>query len=278
MRESIVGICRFSFLGKCDWVDTRSTDGASDEVLTLRQSMLYTEARLRRRFKAFETMCLPSIRAQTDPDFSFWLLTSPELSEPWMQHLAQLCADIPQIRILVSEARLTSDALRPHLRQAARAAGHPVIQFRIDDDDALSRHHVARIRQNAPTFADQPTFAMSNPEGLIFGSLDGREVQYYRVSRGFVSAGATARMERPGLSIYARPHFGLPKHYPEITCQDGLGFVQTRWELGDTSGRTPRAWSGWQPLERGAFDELLSEDFPFLQSADLSFSETKWAI
>ena len=184
MRESIVGICRFSFLGKCDWVDTRSTDGASDEVLTLRQSMLYTEARLRRRFKAFETMCLPSIRAQTDPDFSFWLLTSPELSEPWMQHLAQLCADIPQIRILVSEARLTSDALRPHLRQAARAAGHPVIQFRIDDDDALSRHHVARIRRNAPTFADQPTFAMSNPEGLIFGSLDGREVQYYRVSRG----------------------------------------------------------------------------------------------
>ena len=85
-------------------------------------------------------------------------------------------------------------------------------------------------------------------------------------------------MERPGLSIYARPHFGLPKHYPEIICQDGLGFVHTRWELGDTSGRTPRARSGWQPLERSAFDEFLSEDFPFLQSADLSFAETKWAV
>jgi hypothetical protein len=41
--------------------------------------MLYAEARLARRFEAFETLCLPSIKAQTDPDFSFWILTSPEL-------------------------------------------------------------------------------------------------------------------------------------------------------------------------------------------------------
>ena len=277
MRETIVGICRFSFLGKCDWAETRNEDGASDEVMTRRHALLYSDARLRRRFEAFERMCLPAIRAQTDPDFSFWLLTSPELPAPWMQHLTRICADIPQIRVLVSEARRTSDALRPHLRKAARAAGHPVIQFRIDDDDALSRHHVARIRRNAPSFAEQPTFVMSNPEGLIFGSLDGAEVKYYRVSRGFVSAGATARMERPGQSIFACPHFSLPKLYPAITFQDGLGFVQTRWEMGDTSGRTPRAWTDWQPLARDAFDRLLDQDFPFLQAADLSFAETKWA-
>lgn len=54
----------------------------------------------------------------------------------------------------------------------------------------------------------------------------------------------------------------LPKHYPEIICQDGLGFVQTRWELGDTSGRTRglgRAGNRWN----AAPDEFLSEDFPF---------------
>ena len=243
--------------------------------MTRRHALLYSDARLRRRFEAFETMCLPSIRAQTDPDFSFWLLTSSELPTPWMQRLEQICAHIPQIRILVSEARRTSDALRPHLREAARAAGHPVTQFRIDDDDAFSRHHVARIRRNALAFADQPTFAFSSSEGLIFGSLDGGEVQDYLVSRGFVSAGATVRMERPGQSIFAHPHFSLPKHYPEIICRDGLGCVQTRWEMGDTSGRTPRAWLDWRPLARSAFDQLLGEDFPFLQAADLSFAETE---
>ena len=266
MRESIVGICRFSFLGKCDWVDTRSTDGASDEVLTLRQSMLYTEARLRRRFKPFETMCLPSIRAQTDPDFSFWLLTSPELPAPWMQHLAQLCADIPQIRILVSEARLTSDALRPHLRQAARAAGHPVIQFRIDDDDALSGHHVARIRQNAPTFADQPTFAVSSSEGLIFGSLDGREVQYYRVSRGLsrpvpphgwsVRASASMRVR-----ISACPST-IPKSSAEtvwVSCRPGgrwgipaggplaPGWIGGRWHAAPSTSFSARIFRFCKP-------------------------------
>lgn len=113
MRETIVGICRFSFPGKCDWAATRNEDGASFKVMTPRHALLYSEARLRRRFEAFETMCLLSIRAQTDPDFNFWLLASSELPVPWMRHLEHHRADIPQIRILVSEARKTTDALRP---------------------------------------------------------------------------------------------------------------------------------------------------------------------
>ena len=79
MRDDIVGICRFSFLGKCDWAETTGKDGDTARVMARRRAMLYAPDRLARRFAAFERLCLPSIRAQTDGDFQFWLLTSPEM-------------------------------------------------------------------------------------------------------------------------------------------------------------------------------------------------------
>lgn len=277
MHDAIVGICRFSFLGKSDWVGTRAADGDAPEILAARCLVLYADERLRRRFLAFETMCLPSIRAQSDPDFSFWLLTSPELPAPWLARLRDLCADVPQIRIIQSPLRNPVEALRPHLREAARAAGRPVIQFRLDDDDAISRDHIARIRRNAARFADLPAFALSWPDGLIFGSLDGAEVKYFRVLQPFSSAGTALRMARPGGCIYAHGHFQLPRLVSSFTALDGLGFVQTRWELGDTSGVTPRSRPGWNEISRLEFDGMLGADFPFLKAADLGFAETKGA-
>jgi len=151
------------------------------------------------------------------------------------------------------------------MRAAAEAAGRPVIQFRIDDDDALSRDHIARIRHHAARLTDMPTFALANPNGLIFGSLDGGPVQYFRSHRAFVSAGATVRMDRPGASIYAHPHFALPNVFPAFTILDGLGYVQSRWDMGDTSGVTPRRMTGWTEIDRAAFEAALADDFPFLR-------------
>jgi len=95
LRDDIVGICRFSFLGKCDWAETTGPDGGDPALMARRRAMLYAGERLARRFAAFETLCLPSVRAQADPDFRFWLLTSPEMPREWMERLrarfAQRC-------------------------------------------------------------------------------------------------------------------------------------------------------------------------------------------
>ncbi|WP_134679322.1 glycosyltransferase [Paracoccus ravus] len=274
MQDAIVGICRFSFLGKCDWVETRPKEGGSPEILAARAPMLYAETRLIRRFKAFETLCLPSIKAQTDPDFRFWILTSPEMPGPWLERLQDLCAEVPQIEIIVSDKRSPMEALAKKLSAAADEAGRPVIQFRVDDDDAFSRHHVARIRRNAQRFSDLPGFGISYPEGLIFGSYDGQPVSFWRGHQAFVGAGAAVRMRLPARCIYAMNHFQLPKHFPAFTDVNGFGYVQTRWDEGDSASVLREQWPRWfREVGADDFQKLLADDFPFLQGVNLSFVE-----
>ncbi|MFO1139588.1 MAG: glycosyltransferase [Paracoccus sp. (in: a-proteobacteria)] len=278
MRDAIIGICRFSFLGKCDWVETRDADGGSDRVLSARLPKIYDPARLERRFEAFEKLCLPSIKAQTDPDFQFWFLTSPEMPVRWLERLRDLTAAIPQVRIIVSAERTPMDALQMPLRAAADAAGRPVIQFRTDDDDAFSRHHVARIRKQAARFPDLPGFGISYPEGLVFGSFEGDPVSYHRAHQSFVGAGAALRMRAPGRCIYAFNHAQIPKFFPAFTSIEGLGYVQTRWDASDSAGHTPGRWPYWfKPISHTEFNAALQEDFPFLNGVDLGFVQKKGA-
>ncbi|RCW83398.1 glycosyltransferase [Paracoccus lutimaris] len=278
MRDDIVGICRFSFLGKCDWYETKNARADVAEMLARRAGLLYAPERLQRRFQAFETFCLPSVKAQTDADFSFWILTSPEMPQLWLERLYDLCADVPQIQILLSDERDTQAALRMPLRRAAEAAGRPVIQFRVDDDDAFSRHHVARIRHHARRFADLPAFAISYPRGLVVGSYDAEPVSYWQTHQAFLGAGAALRMRGSGRAIYAVNHFDLPKHFPAFSDNGGFGYVQTRWDEGDSVATIVANFPKWfLPLSAEDFQSALAEDFPFLQGADLSFVQRKGA-
>ncbi len=278
MRDEILGICRFSFLGKCDWAETVGPEGDSPDLLARRAAMLYAPDRLARRFTAFETLCLPSIRAQTDTDFRFILLTSPQMPKAWLERLQDLCADQPRISLLVSDAASTADALRAPLARAAETAGRPVIQFRVDDDDAFSRHHVARIRRNAARFADLPGFALSWPQGLVYGSYDGAAVTFWRAHQPFLGAGVAVRMRAAGRSIFAFNHFQLPKHFPAFSDISGLGYVQTRWDEGDSVATIVARFPKWfQPLTEAAFRDALRDDFPFLLGRDLGFSQKKGA-
>lgn len=278
LQDVIVGICRFSFLGRCDWAGTAGQGAGAPELLAQRGALLYAPERLERRFAAFETLCLPSVKAQTDGDFRFWLLTSPEMPRPWLERLRDLCAGVPQIRLIVSDKRETVNALREPLREAAEAAGRPVIQFRVDDDDAFSRHHVARIRRHARRFADLPAFAISYPQGLVMGSYQGEPISYWRAHQPFLGAGAAVRMRGPGRCIYAYNHFQLPKHFPAFTDVGGLGYVQTRWDEGDSVATIVAKFPKWfQQLDPAEFQRELAEDFPFLQGIDLGFVERKGA-
>lgn len=277
MHDAIVGICRFSFLGKCDWVDTRGNYDNSKTEREARAADIYDETRLERRFEAFEKLCLPSLRAQTDPDYEFWFLTSPELPGRALEKLHDLCAGMPQVRIILSAARTPQEALGNELKAAADKAGRPVIQFRIDDDDALSRHHVARIRRHAQRFSDLPCFGLSYGNGLIFGSFEGEPLRYFHAFQGFIGAGATLRMRMPGRCIYSVLHMQIPRFFPAFTCMDGHGYVQTRWDSSDSSG-TGNRWPRWfTKIGEAEFQKRLRDDFPFLEGVDLDFVRMKRA-
>lgn len=274
MKDDILGICRFSFLGKCDWAETAGADGADPALLARRAAMLFAPERLARRFTAFERLCLPSIAAQTDAEFSFIILTSPQMPPAFLARLRDLCAPVPQITVLVSEADNTVEALRPALLTAAERAGRPVIQFRVDDDDAFSRHHVARIRSHARRFSDLPAFALSYPQGLVFGSYAGEDVTYWRAHQPFLGAGVAARLRAPGRAIYAFNHFQLPRLFPAFSDVQGLGYVQTRWDEGDSVASIVARFPKWfQPMDHAGFMQAATDDFPFLSATDFGFAQ-----
>lgn len=273
VMDTIVGLLRFSFLGKCDWFQTRGKKGDSPEVMARQKQALYAETRLAKRFEAFEKICLPAMKAQTDQDFQFWVLTSPELPDPWLTRLHDLCAELPQAQLMVSDARTTSEAYAPALRQAAEAAGRPAIQFRIDDDDAVSRHHVARIRREAARLNDLPGFGLSFLRGLVIGGFSGRPMTYFDAYQAFAAAGAAVRMPEPDGCIYDMNNPRIPRLFPSFTDMRGFGYVQTRWDQGNSAAfKKDRPVEHWfTEISAQQFQDYLADDFPFLQGLELEF-------
>lgn len=90
----VIGFCRFSYPAEGGFQ-------VEHETLQERLRYLYAPVRMEERFQHFETICLPGIRAQTDPDFTFLILVGDSLPETYLGRLKDLISDIPQAQIVV---------------------------------------------------------------------------------------------------------------------------------------------------------------------------------
>lgn len=137
----VIGLCRFSYPAEGGF----QVEHAS---ATDRAAYLYAPERMEERFRTFEAFTLPSLKAQTDADFTFLVVIGEDLPARWRDRLEALLAGMPQ-------AVLMPRRPGPHRRvmqaafNAVRAQGAPCLQFRLDDDDAVARGFVARLRQAA---------------------------------------------------------------------------------------------------------------------------------
>lgn len=143
MKLEIKGLVRFSYLAESGFNLSRQ---GLEEVARV----LYDPVRLERRFALFEALCLPSLRAQSDADFSVGILIGNSFPEPAEARLRALIADLPQAHLI----RLRP---LPHMRAVTRAlelvpgaadATH-TMSFRLDDDDAMHRDTIRRLREIA---------------------------------------------------------------------------------------------------------------------------------
>ena len=90
----VLGLCRFSSPALGGFQREHQTRGE-------RQAYLYDTARLIHRFRLFESLCLPSITAQTDRDFTFLILTGDDLPASALDRLHGLVDDYPFIQVLL---------------------------------------------------------------------------------------------------------------------------------------------------------------------------------
>lgn len=96
----IVGICRFSFLGRGDWKPYQGKPDADiDDVIEQQATVLFADARMESRFATFEHLTLASFRAQSDQDFKLIVLASELMPEPYKKKLMSLCGTVPQVKL-----------------------------------------------------------------------------------------------------------------------------------------------------------------------------------
>ncbi|MCR8726542.1 putative rhamnosyl transferase [Frigidibacter sp. ROC022] len=170
----IIGLCRFSVPG----IGGFQTEHGTIEA---RRAMLYDPARLDRRLAWFEHVCLPGLRAQTDPDFTLVLLLGEDLPEPWRGRVLALVADVPQIVVEYAppgpHREICAEAMRRHVHPEATV----LAQFRLDDDDAVAGSFVARTRRDLAAVLGildhKRNFALDYVRGLVL-RWDGELMSY----------------------------------------------------------------------------------------------------
>ena len=132
-RNQILGVLRFSYPAK----EGFAVSGLDPEAL---EAHLYEPARIRQRFAYLETITLPSLAAQTDPDFRLVILGGTTLPMRFRTRLRGLEERYSFVRVCFLERMgalaAAKRAFRRGLEDVAEASH--VTGFRIDDDDAVA--------------------------------------------------------------------------------------------------------------------------------------------
>ena len=230
----ILGLCRFSYpaLGGFQ---------TEHETVEERRRYLYSPARLEERFRLFEASTLPCFREQTDEDFDFLIVIGDCLPKPAFDRLHDLTAGIKQVRIIQKSADTQMrprQVMRSVLNAARTDPDQPCIQFRHDDDDAVSVDLVERLRiaaqESAELLANNQMVGIDYSLGFFarFGPNGIRASEVYKpmlgVAQGMYIAGGCTQ------SVMNFTHHRIGRFMPVISYSDAPMWVRTLNSFNDS--------------------------------------------
>ncbi|MDF9304491.1 putative rhamnosyl transferase [Tritonibacter mobilis] len=156
----MVGVIRFSLL-----TPTFNADRYPD--LEAAAAAIFAPDRMALRLHLFETLCLPSLVRQSDAAFHLVVATSDRLPAAILQHLQALLAPHDHMQLIQFAPENHYQILKEAYRAVPQQGESHRILFRLDDDDALDRHYVARCKRLAAGLVPLQTEAVS-PIALAF--------------------------------------------------------------------------------------------------------------
>lgn len=256
--NQIVGVCRFSYLGLGGFEASKlETEALAD--------MLYDQARMMRRFAFFENLCLPSLAAQTDGDFTLVVLIGTSMPVRFRKRLKGLAETYPFLRICALEPNGPLNATRRAFRRGTRDGADFVTGFRIDDDDAVAVDYIARTRTVSDQLirmgwadADHPA-VIAFHRGIYWDMTD-RDQPFHDFREigplGLASAMVTVPDSQS--NIFRWNHRRLAAHARLWSDPSDTMFLRTLHQHND-SGRTIPP--GAEPIPKPRAKTLLSERF-----------------
>ena len=275
----IIGHCRFSWFGISD-------TGRAIEDIEMAQRILWHPERMAIRFHLFETVLLPSIAAQTDQDFELIVLVSDAMPQIYRDRLEDLVRPHATISILSTSQTEIKGALRSVMVNSVADAPQAV-HFRIDDDDALSRIFVERLRHICRDDRLDVGTAISCPKGIVCFFHDGKpkHVEYFRpyVGAGLAFVAGEAYLRNPFQVQHLRvgkrqPNFVDPTFHAFQITQHGVnttkGYDSLIHDTSEVSREVKRFVKNNPELAEGAvvptgFDDTIEAAFAPLTGPDL---------
>ncbi|WP_027244910.1 putative rhamnosyl transferase [Leisingera daeponensis] len=227
----VIGLCRFSY---------PAIGGFQVEHETIEQRIayLYDAERMEERFRLLETIALPCLREQTDQDFTLIVVTGDSLPRIHRDRLHDLTADMPQVQIRAEPPRRHREVMKEILNSARRDPDQPCLQFRHDDDDAVSVDFTERLRaaagdcqgllrKNRSVAFDfnRGYLAEAGPQGIRAAE----DVFPYVVA----ALGMYVRGGCP-LTVMNFAHHKINRFMPTVTVTDAPMFVRTRNRFNDS--------------------------------------------
>ncbi len=262
-RNQIIGLMRFSYPSKGGFVKSGEAEAEVDT------SRLYDPARLERRFHLFENLTMPSLLAQSDQDFRMVFLIGRDLPTSWRDRLNDAIGPLKGARVVALVSLPHYLAVRRAFAMAAPEKATHVTGFRLDDDDALDRDHIARMRATVEALApvaglETPLVTGSNRGFFLERKPEGNEL-YEVVEKSPIGLGLA--MTTPAGSsenVFRRNHRFCAQFYSTYTDATQPAFIRTVHADNDSdphaSGRIERVdWAEAAPV--------LESRFPFTAEA-----------
>lgn len=220
---TVVGICRFSLVGRGDWQAFRGKSAEEIAAATRAQAeALFAPERIEARLRSFELLTLASLRAQTDPDFRFIVLASTLMPEPYRQRLQAICDAVPQVVLRFFPEIMARDAQKAVFREL-RLRYPEVLQFRLDDDDCLCADFIALMKAHTAERMQEDGIFVASLRDVLFSATGGAHAGVYFWPVTFMSAGAAIR--HPSKSIYEFGHFGMATRFPNVVIAGRMALI-----------------------------------------------------
>ncbi len=223
----VFGHIRFSFFGKNDTKISRQNITKEERL-----RILYAPERMETRFHFFEKITLPSLRTQDDQDFRIVVISSEVMPTPYKERLRSACADIPQIEVVFSRHSSIQRACNTYIREALGAQNERSVHFRLDDDDAISRHMIGKLRHDA--HALRSGCHISYPTGYLLAPIEG-EYKLIRKHEPHIAIG-WALVSDPGKerTPYNFRHGAYHRGHPSFVDPVGVHYIHTAHAFSDT--------------------------------------------
>jgi Putative rhamnosyl transferase len=264
IRNQIVGLVRFSYPALSGFA--RKPD---DPAALARR--LHAPARLEARFRLFEALTLPSLLAQTDPAFQLGVLVGEGFPADARARLEALLAPLPGgARIVALPPMHHYPATQRALGKLTEGTASHLTSFRLDDDDAIDRGLVGRLRTQSAAMmrlvGDHRPFVLGHNRGFFLEIAPSGNRIFDVVEK--LPLGIGLAMTAPvtsGENIFARNHRLLPQFYTTLTEADTPAFIRTV-HAGNDSDAHASGVSG--QMTDTAAAEAIEAGFPF-RLADL---------